>query len=145
MSEHLGAAEQLEHVAGAYQSAYAEVQRLLVTTPHPKLPAWVFQLDRFDVKEIAVFSRPLAQAEQNRRKWRAALHATTELAALEVEAPDVRSLSAITVDPDAPLDDLGTAPTDTLALDAFISVVQYARAAGCSYVDGAFQPVSRST
>lgn len=143
MSEPLGASEQLERIASSYQAAYAEVQELLVTTSHPKLPSWVFQLDRFDVKEIAVFSKALARAENRRRQWRAALHATTELAALESSSPSVRSMSGSTFDPDAPLEGLSD-QTDSYSLDAFISVVQYARSAGCSYIDGAFFPVTRT-
>jgi hypothetical protein len=138
------AEDQLPRIAQRYRAAFDAVQELLTTTDHPKLPAWVFQLDRFDVVDIAVFSRALARAEQQRRQWRAALHATAELAALEVRNPEVRSLAPSTFDPDAP-EALVDTPTDVGmdSLDAFISVVQYARTAGCSYVDGGFQPVRK--
>lgn len=139
------AAEQLDRIAAAYRNAFMTVQGMLATANHPKLPAWVFQLDRFDVVDIAVFSKALARAEQHRRQWRAALHATAELAALEEAAPEVRGIAPTTLDPDAP-DHLVDCPTGVGmdSLDAFINVVQYARTAGCSYVDGAFQPVLKS-
>ena len=140
----IAASEQLDRIAGEYQAAYAKVQGLLATTQHPKLPGWVFQLDRFDVVEIAVFSKALARAEQHRRQWRAALHATVELAALEAQQPGVRDLSPDTFDPDAPPDLAAAGPGGMDTLDSFISVVQYARTAGCSYVDGAFVPVLKS-
>ena len=58
--------------------------------------------------------------------------------------PGVRDLSPDTFDPDAPPDLAAAGPGGMDTLDSFISVVQYARTAGCSYVDGAFVPVLKS-
>lgn len=143
MTERATPAEsQLEPIGRAYRSAFAEVQELLLATQHPKLPDWVFQLDAFDVVDIAVFSKAIARAEQQRRQWRAALHATTELAAIEAATPDLQS-AATTFDPET--DAAEQMHAADASMDAFISIVQYARSAGCSYVDGAFFPVLKGT
>lgn len=138
---------QIDRAATAYQAAFARVKDLLGGRVGGSLPEFVFTLDRMDLGEVAVHSKEIAEAEQLRRQWRAALHAACELAALEsgdVPRPGPRVQD--TLDPDSLELDLaspspGVDPAALPELDRFISVVQGARAAGCMYVDGTFAPV----
>lgn len=142
--KHVG---QIEQAAAAYRDAFDEVRALLDRLVVRGLPEHVFALDRMDVEEIGQISKEIARAEQRRRQWRAALHAMCELAALDSTAPLDEPRVQDTLDPDS-LHDLGAAeaapavdPSALSGLDRFISVVQYARTAGCMYVDGRFEPV----
>lgn len=142
------ATARLSEIAAAYRTAFDDVQARLGMLKTGKIPRWVFGIDQFDIIELAAMDRDLARAEQRRRQWRAALHAMAELAALQGEEVPLVGTSEITLDPDA-FDEDGdltsiteSADPDGLpALDRFISVVQYARSAGCMYVDGGFAPV----
>jgi hypothetical protein len=142
--KHVG---QIEQAAASYREAFDEVRALIDQLAVRGLPEHVFALDRMDVEEIGQISKPIARAEQRRRQWRAALHAMCELAALDSAAAPHEPRAQDTLDPDT-LQGLGAPeaapPVDPSALsglDRFISVVQYARTAGCMYVDGRFEPV----
>ncbi|MCB9677054.1 MAG: hypothetical protein H6737_18195 [Alphaproteobacteria bacterium] len=133
----VGTADDLERIAGEYRKAFDEVQGILATLDLGSVPPYVFAIDRFDVKDLAVSSPKLAKAEQRRRQWRAALHAMAELTALQSAPPQ-----GATIDPDAPESLASMAGDgDMGSLDRFISVLQYARSVGCMYVDGRFEPV----
>lgn len=136
----------IEATAASYREAFDHVKSLLAQRTDGALPEFVFALDLLDVVAIAAQDASLARAEQQRRQWRAALHAMCELAALDSQEPDQPSATD-TLDPDAfdaLLGEEAAPPPETAALpglDRFISVVQYARTAGCMYVDGGFVPV----
>jgi hypothetical protein len=137
---------ELERIGREYRKAFDTVQSLLNACDLGTIPPYVFAIDRFDIKQLGELDRTLAKAERRRRQWRAALHAMVELQALEAREEDhpVVSAAAETMDPDDPTDSstLNEATkSDMPHLDRFISVVQYARTVGCSYVDGGFQPV----
>ncbi len=127
-----GALAQLAEVATEHRAAYDELQVILQRAPSPRLPSWVFALDRLELDDLASVDPGLHEAELRRRQWRVALRAITELVALQ--------------------DGAGTSYPDDLAApdDAdlprrhrFISVLNAARAGGCVYVNGSFQPVGR--
>ncbi len=137
---------EMERIAGEYRRAFDRVQSLLNASDLGTIPPYVFAIDRFDIAQLGEIDASLAKAERRRRQWRAALHAIAELQALEASADrnPVVSTVANTLDPDDPADTstLSEAKqSDMPDLDRFISVVQYARTVGCSYVDGGFQPV----
>jgi len=128
---------QMQRVQQQYRKAYAHVQDLLTSTRVPGATQGVFALDTLDIRKIAETSPSLARAERLRRQWRAALHAMAELEAMgtpELPEPDFIN----TLDPENPV--IPSPPTGLGSLDHFISVVHYARSAGCMYVDGGFEP-----
>jgi hypothetical protein len=111
----------------------------------------VFGLEGVDLETLNGVSPRLAQAEAYRRASRAALHAVSELLALEdpcaalsaqpsFVAPEGRSGES----KDRWVRSLTTAArADTRwqgALDRFISVVNYADANGCLYLNATFVP-----
>jgi hypothetical protein len=126
------AALRLAEVAAEYRAAFEEVQALLERADLGPIPGWVFALDRLAIDELSGMGEALHEAELRRRQWKVALHAMAELVALEGgEAPEVPRAGAPADDANLP------------RLDRFISVVNYARAGGCMYVNGRFQPVGR--
>ena len=141
-----GTQAELERIAREYRHAFDEVQSLLAACDLGTIPPYVFAIDRFDIAQLGTLDVRLAKAERRRRQWRAALHAIAELQALEASEDTNPVVSSVldTMDPDQEPDATtltGTKQSDMPDLDRFISVVQYARTVGCSYVDGGFQPV----
>lgn len=124
-----------------YDGAFEALRNALEQTDLGAIPAWVFAFDRLTMEEIREISTELEQTERYRRQWRVALHALAELIALE---PD---------DESEPLDDEETPtrgtdgadadPANLARLDRFIATVNYAKAGGCVYINGTFQPVAR--
>lgn len=115
-------------VAARYEQAFVAVQERLRAADESRLPAWVFALDEASLDDLSAIDPDLAAAEHERRTWRAALHAMAEHLALGGAAPSA--------DHPAERDD-----AHLRRLDRFISIVNAAKAGGCIYVDGRFQPV----
>lgn len=129
------ALQRLAETSARYRDAFLEVQAVLASLDLGRVPSWTFAIDRLPLEEVAELSPALAEAEERRRAWRTCLHALTELIALD--------------DPDAPGEIAGE-PTEASGdaehlgkLDRFITIVNFAKAGGCIYVDGGFQPVAR--
>lgn len=127
--------------ARAYRSAFNEVQELLEETDLGRVPSWVFAIDRLSLDEVGTLSPEIVDAERRRRQWRVALHALVELIALHAAdgqpmgaAPDETALAGVEA--------MGSSHLSSL--DRFITVVSFAKAGGCVFVNGSFQPVERS-
>lgn len=115
-------------VAEAYEHAFADVQRRLKELATGRLPTWVFAIDRLSLDDLAQADPELAEAERQRRAWRAALHAMAEHIALgSDERPALEPADA-----DA---------AHLQKLDRFITIVNAAKTGDCIYVDGRFEPV----
>lgn len=123
--------------AGNYRIAFETVQTQLKALDLGRMPTWVFAVDRMDLKEIAKLSHPLALAERERRRWRAALHALAELIALSGDNEPTYSEEN---EPEAAMT-LSDDDNDR-ELDQFITLVNRAKAGGAIYVNGTFEPVT---
>ena len=131
------ALERLASVAMRYRQAFDEVQSILSRLQLGELPRWAFAVDGRPLEEMQDLSPELARAELLRRRWRTALHAMAELVALEGEEIALPDQDEALASLDRPsLDN-----ADRERLDRFISVLDQARAGGCIYVNGTFQPV----
>lgn len=115
--------------AERYRLAFAEVQSLLKRTSEWTQPPWVFAIDKLPEVDLPHLPEALQEAEVCRRRARAALCALAELVALEDDGES---------GPAGPPE--GPEVADLQRLDRFITVTSAARAAGCSYVNGAFEP-----
>lgn len=124
-----GALLRYAEVAREYRQAFREVQDALQGLELGSSPAWVFVVESMTEDELEALSPAVAAAERRRRAWRSALHALTEMIALE-EPAEVHT-SADNADP---------AQSRHQSLDRFISVFNSARDAGCVYVNGTFRP-----
>lgn len=127
----------LADAADAYRASFLAVQQHLRQADMGRIPAWCFAVDRMELEELDRLSPALARAELERRRRRVALHALVELIALSGDEPsappepvDAESLSRPSE---------GTADAE---LDRFITVVNFAKAGGATYVNGTFEPVS---
>lgn len=144
------AVQRLAETAERYRQAFARVQDLLATLDLGRVPSWVFAIDRLNLDELRASHPELAEAEELRRAWRTALHALVEHIALDDEGEDVsddyedEAPSTEEVDRLVSGLDGGVDADHQRKLDRFISVVNFAKAGGCIYVDGGFQPVARA-
>jgi hypothetical protein len=113
------------------------------------------------LEDIHHKSPKLAEAEQWRRSCKVALHSLAQHMSLEPEpgeeGPEGEFIAATTSgeEVDILMSSLSPETADSEAknvvdpvsqrkLDAFISVVNYARGGGCIYVNGGFEPVKRT-
>lgn len=139
--------ERFHSAAKTYREAHERVERALEVEQSPNLPTWVYNLETFDHPTLQEISPRVAALERQRRFARSALHAVSELIALD--------------DPDAPLtgvaSDLGQGgANETIeqlsakatkdlrwlrVIDRFIGVVGRADSGGAHYVNGGFQPL----
>jgi hypothetical protein len=123
-------------LAERYRSAFVRVQQRLTLVKDLPVDAWVFNLDRLKLEDIHAVDAELGLLEEHRRQVRAALHALTELHALDGEGAGLED------DQDArsTFERLDGAGEDRRQLDRFMTVVNAARDAGCIYVNHTFQP-----
>lgn len=127
----------LAEVSVRYREAFDEVQGLLAKTELGAIPSWVFAIDRLSLEELAPHGEALVEAETRRRRWRTALQALTELVALDDPGQTRPDSDEVPVAPDT------ADQADLPRLDRFITVVNFARAGGCIYLNGSFAPVER--
>jgi hypothetical protein len=140
--------ERFQAAAKTYRDAHERVERALENEQSPNLPTWVYNLETFEHATLQEISPRIASLERQRRFARSALHAVSELIALD--------------DPDAPLtgmpaelgqgganetiEQLSAKATKDLrwlrVLDRFIGVVGRADSGGAHYVNGGFQPLA---
>lgn len=131
-----------EVVAASYRRAFDDVQAHLGRLDRGDVPAWAFAIDAATPEKMSALDPELARLELMRRRWRTALHAMSELIALEggqgmpitEPAEGVRGL----------LDRPSIEESDRVRLDRFISILDRARAGGCMYLNGTFQPVDHT-
>ncbi len=122
--------------ADAYRDAFRKVQNLLRDADTGRVPAWAFAIDRMDLSDVHALSPELGAAEEERRRWRVALHALAEHIALSGDT----TRPGLSEDPESLVSSLdGHADAE---LDRFITVINYAKAGGVIYVNGTFEPVS---
>jgi hypothetical protein len=124
--------DRLGLVAEQYRSAFEVVQGLLATTPTWTQPPWVFAIDRLTEDDLEHLPAGLRDAEVRRRRLRASLASFAELVALEDDGEHGPAGS-----PE------GADQADKRRLDRFITVTSHARAQGCAYVNGTFEPTVR--
>ena len=140
--------ERFQSAAKTYRDAHERVEKALEVEQSPHLPTWVYNLETFDYTTLHEIAPKVAALERQRRFARSALHAVSELIALD--------------DPDAPLtgmaSDLGRGgANETIeqlsamatkdlrwlrVIDRFIGVVGRADSGGAHYVNGGFQPLA---
>ena len=140
--------ERFQNACATYRAAHERVEKALEAEQSPNLPTWVYNLETFDHAALNEISPMIAALERQRRFARSALHAVSELIALD--------------DPDAPLsgmpaelgqgganetiEQLSAKATKDLrwlrVLDRFIGVVGRADQGGAHYVNGGFQPLA---
>jgi hypothetical protein len=140
--------ERFPAAARTYREAHERVESALEAEQNPHLPTWVYNLENFEIDALTELAPRVAVLEKKRRYARSALHAVSELIALD--------------DPDAPLGDipadvgqggandaieqLSAKATKDLrwlrVLDRFIGVVGRADSGGAQYVNGGFQPLA---
>jgi hypothetical protein len=137
---HRGSLTRYAEVARQYRHAFRAVQEELQSLQPGQAGPWVFALEDLSREELCTLSPTLAQAEHERRAWRVALHAITELIALQDALP-----VPIETDGPAAFDTLDGEAQSQHQLDQFISVLHGARAGGCIYVDGTFHPAGYRT
>ena len=128
----------LAHTASRYRDAFAAVQDILRRADLGRVPSWVFAVDRMPLEELAVLNHDLAVAEHKRRQWRVALDALVELYAL---TPDEEQHPGEVREMIDRMQSAAESPDSLLQLDRFISVINAAKAGGCIYVNGGFEPV----
>lgn len=127
----------LAEAAEAYRTSFHAVQQHLRQADMGRIPAWCFAVDRMELEELDKLSPALARAELERRRRRTALHALAELIALSGDEPSAP--------PEPVVAEPVTRPSEGAAdaeLDRFITVVNFAKAGGATYVNGTFEPVS---
>ncbi|MFT4626199.1 MAG: hypothetical protein ACI8PZ_004875 [Myxococcota bacterium] len=127
-------------VANHYRRAFKSVQDALAAVELGRVPPWVFAVERLTREELNAIAPALAEAETQRRAWRAALHAITELIALEdageAGLPPARNEAEVRT----LFDSLDGDMRNQRKLDRFISVINGARAGSCIYINGTFRP-----
>lgn len=122
--------DRLAALAAAYREAFADVQEALRDTPTWTQPPWVFALDKLPDDDLEHLPDALRDRETRRRRLRAALAAFAELVALEDDGEHGPSGAPESAD-----------QADKRRLDRFITVTSHARARGCGYVNGTFEPM----
>ena len=137
---------QLMKLADGYREAFVAVQDQLQNTEMGRVPSWVFAVARLSLEDIEKIEPALADAERHRRACRVALHAMSELIALDdtndMPPPAVEVESLInSLSPDEGGNELDV-PAQR-RLDGFISMMNYARTANVMYIDGTFDPITR--
>lgn len=136
------AVQRFAEIAQRYRESFLQVQEVLQSSDLGPVPSWVFAIDPLPLEEVKAFSDELLRVEMRRRKWKAALLAMAQLIALEDrgrELLDEPPSPATLTDVDA------VDAADLHKLDRFITVINAARAGGCIYVNGAFEPVERDS
>ena len=136
------AVQRFAEIAQRSRESFLAVQEVLQSSDLGPVPSWVFAIDPLPLEEVKAFSEELLRVEIRRRKWKAALLAMAQLIALEDqgrellnEPPTSTSLTEVDSADEA----------DLHKLDRFITVINAARAGGCIYVNGTFEPVERDT
>ena len=144
MASEIPSREWLQRFADAserYRAAFIEVQRQLREAELGRIPVWCFAIDRMAIEDVRNLSPALYDAEDERRRWRVALHALAELIALNsVESPVVPEAQPAET-PEAMLESMGDGAD--AELDQFITVINYAKNGGVIYVNGTFEPLAR--
>ncbi len=139
------AIQRLAELTERYRIAFSEVQDCLAAAEMGRIPAWVFAIDRLKMEEVNALSPQLAIAESRRRSLKVAMHALVEFIALEDEGEG--HTSEPTTEEVAHLMSAMEEQEVEAArgLDRFISVVNYAKAGNCIFINGTFEPVIRGS
>jgi hypothetical protein len=131
--------ERFAEAAAAYRTAFRDVQRILRDTDMGRIPQWCFAIDGISLDELAKLDTDLASAERERRRWRVALHALSELIALNGESEPQLSHPDGSDSQEELIESLGD--TGDVELDRFITVINYAKSGGVIYINGTFEPI----
>ena len=146
-----GLLDRLLAAAAAYRTAYGATEAAIAQHfDDPDSRLWVFNLADWDDEALTTLHPVIQRAERRRRQSQVALHAVSELLALENPAeameslggppPIVTSADAIAPWANAEAPD-GSYDRWMRALDRFVGIVNGADAGDCIYLDGTFVPV----